>query len=206
MLVSLASAADLKHPPRYLPNALDSGLVQVANPQDGRTWAAWAYRNGAEYDIALSSATPDGEWTEPVLFGLDDGKNQVQPAMAIDGFGNLYLAFIEGGSGRVLLTQRIAGLEVWSDPVSLGALGGRGVAPALKVVGDRLVVAIAVKGGIEILDLPLSFPAIHGNGLQDDPDPGATDDGKDDNDNSVDDSDERDMGSMRRNNRTSGQN
>ena len=50
---------DLPH--RYLPNSLDGRLSQVTNPEDGSNWSAWAYRNGGEYDIAVSHRGQDGE-------------------------------------------------------------------------------------------------------------------------------------------------
>ena len=103
LVATSAQAGQALAPHRYLAGS-DGPLVQVSNPHDGRTWAAWAYRNGSEFDIAISHVDADGNWTEPVFVGRDDRRDQVQPAIAADEFGNVYLAWSERATGRVMVS------------------------------------------------------------------------------------------------------
>ena len=61
LVATSALAGQALTPHRYLAGS-DGPLVQVSNPHDGRTWAAWAYRNGSEFDIAISHVDADGNW------------------------------------------------------------------------------------------------------------------------------------------------
>ena len=143
-------------PHRYAPNSLDGRLTQVTRVEDGRTLAAWAYRNGAEYDIAVSRVDENGRWSEPMFIGIDDGRDQVQPALAIDADGNAYLAFADRAEGRILLSALCVDGEAWSRPVALTAPGAEATSPALLIVGDRLVVAYQTGGDLKMIDLPLT--------------------------------------------------
>jgi hypothetical protein len=70
----------------------DGPMTTVVGP-DGRTWAAWAYRSSHESDIAIS--TQDGSttaWSEPVFLGHGNGFDDVDPALAVDSRGAIYLA------------------------------------------------------------------------------------------------------------------
>jgi hypothetical protein len=157
-------------PHRYLPGSLDGRLVEVTNPADGTLWSAWAYRNGAEYDLALSFRDELGFWSEPLLIGADDGLDQTQPALAADSRGNVYLAYTEQRPDRIMLCWLQAGTTTWSDPVALTELGIRAMYPALRVVGERLVVAFRSGRGSVILDLPL-LESVVGTSMNDGPDP-----------------------------------
>jgi len=143
-------------PHRYAPNSLDGRLTQVTRVEGGRTLAAWAYRNGPEYDIAVSRVDDNGRWTEPVFIGIDDGRDQVQPALAIDPDGNAYLAFADRAEGRILLSALCADGNAWSRPIALTAPGAEAASPALLVVGDRLVVAYQTGDELKMIDLPLT--------------------------------------------------
>ena len=172
LLVPLAvAAAGSPTPHRFAPESLDRGLVQVSDAVTGTTWAAWSYRNGAEYDIAVSSADSDGVWSEPLLFGRDDRGDQHQPAIAVDSMGTVYLAFVDSASGSVKLATRPAGLEAWSPAFPVGSSGGRVSLPALRIVASRLVVAWRACGVTEIVDLPLFDGGNSTQGLIDNPDP-----------------------------------
>lgn len=160
---------DLPH--RYLSNSLDGRLVEVTNPVDGTAWAAWAYRNGAEYDLAVSFRDESGFWSEPMLIGVGDGLDQAQPALAADVWGNIYLAFTERAPDRIMLCWLEAGSAEWTSPAAVTGPGVRAMQPALRVVGERLVLAFRSGGGSVILDLPLFEPVMVGDGLQDTPDP-----------------------------------
>lgn len=168
---SLATAAIADQPRRYNPRSLDGALATVHNPVDGRTWSAWAYRAGAEYDIAISYRDDSGVWSEPVFLGAYDRRDQVHPALVADPAGNLYLAYTDRSSGAVLLTALRAGSESWFDPVPVTLADERGHMPALSVVRDRLVVAFRSGNGIVIRDFPLLSLPYTGGSINDHPDP-----------------------------------
>jgi len=175
LLVSLAVQAapsKLDLPYRHI-RTLDGPTVLVSD-NDGRTFAVWSYRNGAEFDIAVSRQDENGLWSAPRFFGLDDGLDQVRPAVAVDGDGNIYLAFEIRSSGRILMKVLPAGSDAWSYTVSLTGVSRHGTAPALQVVRDRLVVAYQSDGETVIVARPIYRNSPHLQGLQDDPDP-ATD-------------------------------
>jgi hypothetical protein len=158
-------------PPRYSPGSMDGRLVEALNPVDGTLWAAWAYRNGAEYDLAIAYRDDQGFWSEPTLIGIDDGMDQTQPALTADTRGNVYLAYTEESPGRIMLVWLQAGASGWSTPVSLTAPEVPGKQPALRVVGDRLVIGFRSDRGLVILDLPLLDPIVSGDMIEDGPDP-----------------------------------
>jgi len=158
-------------PQRYVPASLDGRLVEVLNPLDGTLWAAWAYRNGAEYDLAVSCRDERGFWSEPTFIGEFDGLDQTQPALAADNWGNVYLAYTEQRPDRIMLTWLEAGTSVWSTPSPVTEPEVAAMYPALRAVGDRLVVAFRSGRGLVILDLPLLEPALNGNIFNDGPDP-----------------------------------
>jgi hypothetical protein len=169
---SVLAASPRGVPHRYAPNSLDGRLTEVTRTEDGRTVAAWAYRNGAEYDIAISRTDENGRWSEPEFIGIDDGRDQVQPALAFDAAGNAYLAYADRAEGRVLLSALGADARTWSRPIALTAPGEGAESPALLVVGERLVVAYRIGDELKMIDLPL--PGGNGISLQtivDHPDP-----------------------------------
>ncbi len=167
-----AAPSKLDLPFRHI-GTLDGPVVQVSD-NDGRTFAVWSYRNGAEFDIAVSRQDGNGFWSAPRFFGLDDGLDQVRPAVAVDGDGNIYLAFEIQNSGRILMKVLPASSDTWSYTVSLTGVSRHGTAPALQVVRDRLVVAYQSDGETVIVARPIYRESPHLQGLQDDPDP-ATD-------------------------------
>jgi hypothetical protein len=159
-------------PHRYLPGSLDGGLERVTVADGGRTVAAWAYRSGAQYDIAISFTDEQGRWSEPLFFGENDGRDQIAPALTADGSGNLYLAFTDRTEGRVLLSWSRADAQFWSAPLALTAPASTVDSPAVRVVGDRLVVAFRLDGRITMIDLPLAGEGgLSLQGISDHPDP-----------------------------------
>jgi len=164
-----AGARDVGQPARFVPQ-MDGLPVQLMNPVDGALWAAWTYRNGAESDIAISSIERHGSWSEPTLLGLDDGINQVQPALAVDAFGTLYLAYSEQRTGRIVVSSRAVWDSAWTTPV---AVASGGAAPSLRVVGSTLVLAHRAGLTTHILELPLRSLAMEGT-TSDGPDPVGT--------------------------------
>jgi len=171
ILAATGALAARDVPTRYLPASLDGRLNTLDNPVDGRTWSAWAYRNGVEYEVALSVREAGGYWSEPHLIGESDGRDQLEPTLAVDGFGNVYVAYAERSPARIMLTWLEAGSDTWATPVNLTADGVRATTPALRVVGDRLVLAFRSGRGLVMLDLPLWQPACSTNIFNDGPDP-----------------------------------
>lgn len=177
-------APDQPQPLRYNPRSLDGPLVSATSPLDGRVWSAWAYRDGAEYDIAIAVRNHDGSWSEPAFLGRRDGADQTQPALALDAFGNVYVAFADGATGGIAVSALPSGAAAWLDPGPVTEPGERGFMPALRIVGHRLIVAYRSRHGVEIRDFGLLGPPVLGpRGIQDGPEPfgnngGGGDDGR----------------------------
>ena len=144
----------------------------MSNPVDGRIWSIWSYRNGAEFDLAISSNSAGIE-SDLQLVGLGDGLSQSQPALTIDAAGNVYLAYIERhgrGENRLLVSSLRYNRSTWSVPTALTETTPGIAMPALEVIGDRLVVAFRSDDGVDIVQLPLLTQVILGN-FTDGPDP-----------------------------------
>jgi hypothetical protein len=162
MVSGIASAAGKRarvanHPARYLPNSFDGAIVQVENAVDGRVWAAWSYRNGGEYDLALSVSPAPGVWSEPLLVGLDDGIDQRQPAMALDSRGAMYVAYADGAGGIRLTVLQPGGVQ-WSPPVTVASGNGDLSRPSLMVSGSALIVGYRDGAGVALQAVPLLSP------------------------------------------------
>jgi hypothetical protein len=177
-------------PQRYAPHALDGAIVQLTNAVDGRSWSAWAYRNGAEYDLALSFSTAPGVWSEPSFFGLDDGVDQRRPALAVDARGTLYVAY-DDGDGTIVLRALRAGSNEWTPAVTVASQAGRFGAANLVVLGESLVVGYRDGDGVTMAVWPLLQPPGNStSSIYDGPDPtgGMKDDeGDEDEESSSDD-------------------
>lgn len=139
--------------------ALDRGLTDAANQHDGVSWAAWAYRNGAEYDVAVSFDRGDGIWSEPTLIGQDDGRNQMEPSLTFDARGTLYLVFTDRTSNQIMLTVLPRSATSFATPIALTPIGQAAGNPAARVVGDRLVIGYRLgRTGVALVDVPLVDP------------------------------------------------
>lgn len=158
-------------PRHYSPGARDGAPVVAAAP-DGTRWSAWAYRSAGEYSVAVAVTDDHGLWSDPVFFGLDDGVDQVQPDLQVDADGNFYLAFAVRQTGAVHVSALPAWREGWFEPQRVTEFARSASSPALRVVGDRLVMAYhAGRDGIEMLDWPLLTPPVVGpDGIQEGPD------------------------------------
>lgn len=162
-------------PSRYL--ARWDGQLASVELEDGSRWNAWSYRNGAEYDLAIAFQGADGQWQPTTFLGLDDGLDQLQPAIAVDGAGHLYVSWVDR-SGQLSISIHSSVGTGWS-PAAVIATGRQLGTPAMSVVGDRLVVAYRDGKAIEIVDLPLldtlvTQGAFGQHGLHDVPDPVTT--------------------------------
>ena len=164
--VSAGSRPEL--PSRFVP-ALDGAPVSIELGDGERRISAWAYRSGAEYDIAVSTQELGGAWTPPQFLGSGSRLDEVEPALAIDASGNVYVAFSVRPLGAIHLAVRPAGAVRFSEPVALVDPDLRASAPALSVVGNRLATAFRSGRRTALVDVPLYGPAIRGLGIQDGP-------------------------------------
>ena len=158
-------------PDRFAPWSLDRGLVATENPVDGRTFAAWSYRASDQYDIAISvREAGSGRWSEPVFVGAGDRIQQIQPSLASDAAGNVYLAFLARESGHIYLSTLSFGSGSWSAPVVVTPAPGRRSAPLLRFVAGHLVVAFRTLTGVDLVELPVIDAGLVTQGVQDGPD------------------------------------
>lgn len=150
------AAGPRSQPHRYLPHSLDGELRTVVRTTDGASFAAWSYRSGAEYDIAVARAEDSGRWTEPQFFGADDGMDQVDPVLAADAEGNVYLAYTDPSFAGIRVTALRPDGTSWREPIVLRprAAGSRLTSPGLLVLGNDLVVAYAEGGRTSIVAVP----------------------------------------------------
>lgn len=157
--------------PRLHRAALDGAPVLLEIPQDGRAVAAWTWWESGETDIAVAIRTADGTWGQPIRFGMRDASDQVDPALALDPAGHVYLAFTTRESGTLSLAMLFAGSDAFTPALELLGEGSGASAPALRVVGDRLVVAWREGVAVRMTDLPLAGSGAYGRlGVQDGPD------------------------------------
>ena len=154
LCLSMAGVRADRDPHRYAPRSLDQELVQAVNPVDGSVLAAWGYREGGEYSIALAVKTGD-IWSEPVFIGRDDRLDQIDPALVFDSRGVAYLAFSVLQLGEVRITAIAGEPGAALVPRTVSPVGERSIAPALSVIAQRLVVAFRAGEGVVLRDLPL---------------------------------------------------
>lgn len=157
--------------PRLHRAALDGAPVLLEIPQDGRAVAAWTWWESGETDVAVAIRTAEGTWGPPFRFGMRDASDQVDPALALDPAGHVYLAFATRESGTLSFAMLFAGSDAFTPALELLAEGSGASAPSLRVVGDRLVVAWREERVVRITDLPLAGTGAYGRlGVQDGPD------------------------------------
>ena len=173
--LSLTSAAVASEPAplRYLPQH-DRGLTSKVNAVEESRIAAWSYRQGGDFTLAIAQRDENG-WSEPILIGDSDGVAQLDPSIAVDSRGTTYLAYAES-NGSIRIVWRRAGTESWSSPQALIPNGSRAAAPVLSIVGDRLVLAYRTGRRVQLLDMslvPQQLPdgTISSQEIQDTPDP-----------------------------------
>lgn len=164
-----ASATKGFRPTDHIPE-FDGPMTTLAGP-DGRTWAAWAYRASHEFDIAISSHDASTTiWSSPVFLGHGNGSDDVDPALAVDSLGTVYLAFATTNPPRVAVATLAIGSTTWTEPVIVSGAEAA-AAPNLMIVGDRLIVAYRTARGVGLIQLPTpgSVNEIHGIGDGTDP-------------------------------------
>ena len=162
-----AGPAGTAHSRDYIAR-LDGTPVTAAG-LDGRTWSVWSYRSTGEFDIAVSVRAADGTWSPATFLGRRDGIDQVEPSIAVDPGGNVYVAFATRSPQRIWTSVLPSGQSTWSEPsaVTLDELAS---SPALRVVRDRLVIGYRTLRGVGIVDLPVYVAPNSSRGVQDGPD------------------------------------
>jgi hypothetical protein len=187
--LAAAGSLDRALPHGYAVPGLDGTPVTIESAVENKTVAAWTYRSGLETDLAVAVLDASGTWSEPVYFGRADGLDQVQPSLAVDSSGTVYLAMTTLPSREIWLAVLPAG-GAWTTPVAVTVAGEPASRPTVRVVADRLVIAYRSGGVVAVRDLPLYVP-IDGEGVQDGPDilpPSADSTGDDGSGDSDDDS------------------
>lgn len=128
-----ASAASLgrdgrgdRQPPAtdYRDAALDGPSFMAVDAQ-GRTWAVWSYRRGAEVDIAVSRAV-GRTWTAPELIGTA-GADDLDPRLTFTVDGKPVVVWWQraaDGTGTVFAAARSS--AGWSAPTAVAT----GTSPA----------------------------------------------------------------------------
>ena len=181
LLAATAASAEDVSPLRYLPQA-DGRLALADSPVDGSRLAVWAYANGSEFDLAISARSADETWSEPVVLGLDDGVNQIQPAVVIGADGTAFVAYATSAGRIEMITSDLAVAD-WSTPAAVTPRGVRASAPALMIVGNRLILAYRAGRRTVIRDFVISLPdpadAQIGGLLQEGPSPVISGEGPD---------------------------
>lgn len=155
---------------RFVSPRIDGVPVSLENAANGQVWSAWSYAQFGERDLALSMRDADGRWTRPVFLGERDGLDQVDPSLAADAAGVVYVAYAERGTGTVRVAALRAPGGAWSDMASIESTAGPASATSLRIVGGRLVVAFRAGRNVEIHDFPLLAPNTP-QGIDDGPDP-----------------------------------
>lgn len=164
---ALAGPLDL---PGQYSRDVDGGPVLIEQPGTGATLAIWSYRGRGEYDLAMARRDASGSWSDVVFLGRNDGLDQVTPAVAADSCGTVYVAYAVRETAQIHLTVVPPGGSEWTPPIPLTPLGQRRFAPALSVIGNRLVAAWRTfSGAIEIRHFPLFVPTAP-LGINDGPD------------------------------------
>lgn len=151
IVASLAPAAAA--PPegeelRRVPDAdyrdpLADGPAYMAVDGEGRTWAVWSYRRGAELDIAVARSV-GRTWTAPELIGTP-GADDVEPRIAFTADNIPVIVWRQTvpdtDAGTIVATSLVNGLWTTAQRV------GEGTAPALFVTGDRITVGFVDSTG-----------------------------------------------------------
>jgi hypothetical protein len=146
------------------------GPLTIVTGADGRTWATWTYRAAGEFDIAVSSREASGTaWSAPIFFGRRSGSDEIDSTVAVDSQGATYVAFATTNPSRVAIAMLAAGSSTWSAPVIVSGTEAAS-SPALRLVGDRLVVAYRTVRGVGMVDLPTIGSGNHTDGINDGPD------------------------------------
>jgi len=147
---------------------LDGPMTTRTGP-DGRMWATWSYRASGEFDIAISSTDSTATtWLAPTFVGRRNGSDEIDPTIAVDSDGAVYIAFTMTYPSRVAVAVLAPGSSSWTEPF---VVSGTEIASsaALLVVDQRLIVGFRTGRGVRMV-LPTFGSGYQINGIQDGPD------------------------------------
>lgn len=153
--------------PAEFVSQIDGPLATAAGAA-GRTWAVWAYRSAGEFDIAVAYRDGTGLWSAPTYIGRRDGLDEVEPAVALDELGTVYVAFTTRGTGRISVSAFIVGASAWLGPVVVSG-SEPAAAPVIRIFDNHVIVAYRTAARIGLAELPILPPAVI-MGIQDGPD------------------------------------
>jgi|WetSurMetagenome_2_1015567.scaffolds.fasta_scaffold77412_3 hypothetical protein len=165
---SPAGSGPRNAPPADFAPQIDGSLTTSTGP-GGREWAAWAFRAPGEFDIAVAFRDADGSWSVPSFVGRRDRLDEVDPVITVDGSGTVYVAFATRASGHVSLAVLPAGSSAWVGPAVISGAESAS-APAVRIVGDRLIVAFRTFAGVGLAEFPVTGSPAQIFGIQDGPD------------------------------------
>lgn len=165
---SPAGSSPRSAPPAEFASDIDGSLTTSMGP-GGREWAVWSFRAPGEFDIAVAFRDGRGLWSTPSFVGRRDRLDEVDPVITVDALGTVYAAFATRGAGHVSLAVLPAGASTWLGPA---VISGAEVAssPAIRIVGDRVVVAFRTAAGVGIAEFPIAGSPAQIFGIQDGPD------------------------------------
>jgi hypothetical protein len=104
------------------------------------------------------------------FLGRGNGSDDVDPALAVDSLGAVYLAFATTNPPRVAVAALAVGSTKWSEPVIVSGVEAAS-SPTLLIVGDRLIVAYRTARGVGLTQLPTLGIANEIDGFGDGTDP-----------------------------------
>jgi hypothetical protein len=106
------------------------------NSQTGRPVVTWAYRTAGDHDIVINEWMGDG-WSEND-FITSSTINEVDPRVHVDAAGRAYVVWwTDDLSQEVMLSEREANSQHWTDPLPVTATGRR--PSVLRADGQTLV-------------------------------------------------------------------
>jgi hypothetical protein len=165
---SPAGSAARNAPPAEFAPQIDGSLTTSQGP-GGREWVAWAFRAPGEFDIAVAFRDGDGSWSAPMFVGRRDRLDEIDPVITVDASGTVYAAFATRGSSHVSLAVLPAGSSTWLGPAVISGTETAS-SPAMRIVGDRLIVAFRTSAGVGLAEFPTTGSPAQVLGIQDGPD------------------------------------
>lgn len=153
------------------------GPVFMALDRQGNMWATWAYRNGGEYDIALSQMVGQ-TWTFPELLGYGNGRDDLDPRVNFTPNGRAIIVWWQAEtpySSPVAVFSFLASGE-WTVPRPLDSnLPGTSNPGVVSSTDDSFVYTMLNAAGEPLLGnikfLPGRKPRPRPNGGSNGPDP-----------------------------------
>jgi hypothetical protein len=121
---------------RFTRDHWHNGSLDLAIGPDGTLYAAWTEYEGA---LWLARSTDGGaSFSAPLHLAGDDARPTRAPSLAVDGEGNVHLAWIggEAPAADIHLTHSLDGGQTFAEPRVAIASGGHTDAPKIAVDGE----------------------------------------------------------------------